>query len=189
MDAFTIVLIVAMVAIFYFMVLRPNKKRQEQQKRTINELTEGTTVLLQNGFYATFIRREGENAVVELSEGEEVLVLNQLIARPTPDVKLPHQQIDDLNEWPVLDSDPGLHDDRIGEFPHAEQDDLDRRLNEAAEASDTDPAAHADPTAQAEATPHSDATKPGDSAPDAKPGEGAPGTDEPGDPKADPKKN
>lgn len=172
MDAFTIVLIIAMVAIFYFLVLRPNKKRQEDQKRTINELTEGTTVLLQNGFYATFIRREGDNAVVELSEGEEVLVLNQLIARPTPDVKLPHQ-IDDEG-WPTLDQ--GLHDDlqvpddassladpvnSDESLDSDEPDDLDRRLDAAAAESDAA------------------STTEGENDAD----------DNPGDPEADPKKN
>ena len=78
-----LLLIVAMGAIFYFLMIRPQQKRMKAQQTVISELTAGTRVLLTSGVFAT-VRHLGERqAIVELAPGVEVTVVKGNIARPT----------------------------------------------------------------------------------------------------------
>ena len=78
-----ILLIVAMGAIFYFLLIRPGQKRAKKQQTVISELTPGTRVLLTSGVFAT-VRHLGERqAIVELAPGVEVTLVKGNIARPT----------------------------------------------------------------------------------------------------------
>ena len=54
-----LLLIVAMGAIFYFLMIRPQQKRMKAQQTVISELTPGTRVLLTSGVFAT-VRHLGE---------------------------------------------------------------------------------------------------------------------------------
>lgn len=78
-----LLLIVAMGAIFYFLLIRPQQKRLKAQQTVISELTPGTRVLLTSGVFAT-VRHLGERqAIVELAPGVEVTLVKGNIARPT----------------------------------------------------------------------------------------------------------
>ncbi len=78
-----LLLIVAMGAIFYFLMIRPQQKRMKAQQTVISELTPGTRVLLTSGVFAT-VRHLGERqAIVELAPGVEVTLVKGNIARPT----------------------------------------------------------------------------------------------------------
>ena len=44
-----------MVVAFYFLIIRPQKKRQQAMQKTMNELTPGTRVLLGSGLFGTVV--------------------------------------------------------------------------------------------------------------------------------------
>lgn len=77
----TLILIALMVAAFYFLIIRPNKKRQQAQIATMNSLTAGTRVLLTSGLFGTLVEVGQKQAVIELSPGVHLTVLKQAIAR------------------------------------------------------------------------------------------------------------
>ncbi len=77
----TLVLIALMVFAFYFLIIRPNKKRQQAQLRTLNSLTPGARVLLTSGVFGTLVEVGERQAVLELSPGVHLTVLKQAIAR------------------------------------------------------------------------------------------------------------
>jgi preprotein translocase subunit YajC len=77
----TIVLIGLMVVAFYFLMIRPQRKRQQKQQETLNALQPGTKVLLGSGVFGTIIRIGDKQAVLELSPGNELTVLKQAIVR------------------------------------------------------------------------------------------------------------
>lgn len=77
----TIVLIGLMVVAFYFLMIRPQRKRQQKQQETLNALQPGTKVLLGSGLFGTIIRIGDKQAVLELSPGHELTVLKQAIVR------------------------------------------------------------------------------------------------------------
>ena len=47
------VFIVAWIGIFYFLLIRPNKKRQKEQQNLLNSLKEGTEVITIGGIKGT----------------------------------------------------------------------------------------------------------------------------------------
>lgn len=77
----TIVLIGLMVVAFYFLMIRPQRKRQQKQQETLNQLQPGTRVLLGSGVFGTILRIGDKQAVLELSPGTELTVLKQAIVR------------------------------------------------------------------------------------------------------------
>jgi preprotein translocase subunit YajC len=73
--------LVLIVGMFYFMIIRPNKKRMDDQRVLLNSLTVGARVMLTAGIIGT-IRVIGETQiVVELAPGVEVTALKQVVAR------------------------------------------------------------------------------------------------------------
>ena len=60
----TLILIALMVVAFYFLIMRPQRKRQQAIQQTMNELTPGTRVMLGSGIFGTVVvgRREAGRA-------------------------------------------------------------------------------------------------------------------------------
>jgi preprotein translocase subunit YajC len=103
----TLVLIALMVVAFYFLIIRPNKKRQQAQLQTMNSLTPGTRVLLTSGVFGTLVEVGQKQAVVELSPGVHLTVLKQAIARAVRE----GDEDSPLDEDELLDDPAILADD------------------------------------------------------------------------------
>lgn len=71
---------IAIFAIMYFMMIRPQQKREKQRQEMINQLKKGDRVLLMSGFYGKVIK-PGENIfTIELGKGLQVEVERNAIA-------------------------------------------------------------------------------------------------------------
>lgn len=92
------VLIALMVFAFYFLIIRPNKKRQQAQLATMRSLTPGTRVLTTTGIFGTIVEIGEKQAVLETSPGSFLTVLKPAIAR----VVKPE---DEDSEWESVDDD------------------------------------------------------------------------------------
>nr|WP_294690807.1 preprotein translocase subunit YajC [uncultured Friedmanniella sp.] len=77
----TLVMIALMVFAFYFLILRPQKKRQQAIQATLNSLTPGSRVLLGSGLFGTIVSLGDRQAVLEISPGVQLTVLKQAIVR------------------------------------------------------------------------------------------------------------
>jgi preprotein translocase subunit YajC len=77
----TPILIALMVFAFYFLILRPQKKRQQAIQSTLNSLEPGSRVLLGSGLFGTITSIGDRQAVLEISPGVELTVLKQAIVR------------------------------------------------------------------------------------------------------------
>ena len=77
----TLILIALMVVAFYFLIMRPQKKRQQAIQKTMNELQPGTRVMLGSGLFGTLVSVGTKQVVLEVSPGVEMTVLKQAIAR------------------------------------------------------------------------------------------------------------
>ena len=77
----TLIMIALMVVAFYFLIMRPQRKRQQAIQKTMNELTPGTRVLLNSGIFGTVLAVGDRQALIELAPGVELTVLKQAIAR------------------------------------------------------------------------------------------------------------
>ena len=63
----TIVMIVLMVGVFYFMLIRPEKKRKKEAEDTRNSIKNGDTVITIGGIVGTVVDVKEEKFVIETS--------------------------------------------------------------------------------------------------------------------------
>ena len=67
-----IIMLVAMFAIFYFLLIRPQQKRAKQQKTLIGGLKVGDTVVSAGGLYGKIVVVEDTTITLEIATGVKV---------------------------------------------------------------------------------------------------------------------
>jgi preprotein translocase subunit YajC len=72
---------VALVAIFYFLIIRPQQQRQKQQQNTINSLEANVRVTTYGGILGTVTKVKDETVILRVAENVKIEVLNSAIAR------------------------------------------------------------------------------------------------------------
>ncbi len=82
MDQYsTLILIALMVVAFYFLIMRPQRRRQQEIQRTLSALVPGQRVMLSSGLFGTIAGVGAKQIVLEISPGIELTVLKQAVAR------------------------------------------------------------------------------------------------------------
>lgn len=72
--------LVAMFAIFYFLLIRPQQKRAKQHKEMINNLRRGDTVVTSGGLVGKVSKVVDDNeAQIEIAEGVKVKIMKQFV--------------------------------------------------------------------------------------------------------------
>lgn len=80
LDLPTILMLVGVVALFYFMLVRPQQKRTKQQQELMSALSTGDRVMTISGIVGT-VRYLGEKQVIiEISPGVEMTVVKGAIS-------------------------------------------------------------------------------------------------------------
>lgn len=77
----TFALIALMVVAFYMLILRPQKKRQQELQNTMNSLAPGTRIMTSSGLFGTVTAIGDKQLVMEISPGVELTVLKQAVSR------------------------------------------------------------------------------------------------------------
>ena len=118
-------LIALMVASCYFLIIRPNKKRQADAARLAETMTPGTRVMLNSGIYGT-VREVGERQVrIEIGPGQQVLVLKQAVLQViTPESQFAEDAVFGGTVAPGDDDHDGLLERGLQDPP---ADDVDPR--------------------------------------------------------------
>lgn len=60
----TIIIIVLWVAVFYFMLIRPQKKQQKQRNELNNSMEPGDNIMTTGGFYGTILDIVDDTTVI-----------------------------------------------------------------------------------------------------------------------------
>lgn len=102
----TLIFIALLVLAFYFLILRPQRKRQQAMQQTMNALSPGDRVMLASGLFGTVISVGSRQVVLEISPGAELTVLKQAVSRIVTDA-----DEDNLEEEEELDSDEAVVED------------------------------------------------------------------------------
>ena len=68
------IMMIAIFAIMYFFMIRPQQKRQKEIQNFQNTLTEGTQVFTSGGIYGTVKKIDLTNGIVEVKIAEGVVV-------------------------------------------------------------------------------------------------------------------
>ena len=77
----TLIFVVGLVVIFYFMLIRPQQKRMRQQMELMNSLRSGDDVMTSSGIYGTISEVEEDTVLLEVAEDVVIRVAKSAIAR------------------------------------------------------------------------------------------------------------
>ena len=72
--------------IFYFMVFRPQSRRQKEQRNLLSSLSKGDEILTSGGLIGkiTKVSAEDENIVIALNDNNEVMISRNFVVATLP---------------------------------------------------------------------------------------------------------
>jgi len=73
--------LVLMVAIFYFLLIRPQQRRVKQQRGLVDSLRVGDEVITIGGMFGTILDIEDETITLDAGAGTRLRYLKQAVAR------------------------------------------------------------------------------------------------------------
>lgn len=82
---FFLLIIVAVLALMYFVTIRPQRNRQRQVQQTQRDVVPGQRVRTTAGLYGTIVALDGNDVVLEVSPGVEMRFLRRAIMEVLPD--------------------------------------------------------------------------------------------------------
>ena len=85
-----ILMIAVFVAIFYFLIWRPQAKRAKEHRNLVDSLGVGSEVVFAGGLMGRITKIEGDFAVVELNRGNEVKIQRASVISVLPEGTLNH---------------------------------------------------------------------------------------------------
>jgi preprotein translocase subunit YajC len=97
-STMSILLIVGLIAIFYFMLIRPQQKRMRQQTELMSNLHTGDDVMTSSGIYGTVSEIEEETVLLEISEDVEIRVAKNSIVRNFTGHEEPEEETEEPEE-------------------------------------------------------------------------------------------
>jgi preprotein translocase subunit YajC len=101
----TLALVALMAAAFYFLIIRPQRRRQQAMQKTMSELEPGTRVMLGSGLFGTVVSVGEKQIVLEISPGAELTVVKQAVARVVTDADEDLEEPDEDDEPEDIDRD------------------------------------------------------------------------------------
>ena len=79
-----VVVMVLLLVVMYVLMIRPQRQRQAQQQAMIDGAGVGDDILTTGGIYGTIVEADGDDMVVELSEGLTVHMTRRAVAAVLP---------------------------------------------------------------------------------------------------------
>lgn len=73
--------LVLMVAIFYFLLIRPQQRRVKQQRSLVESLRIGDEVITIGGMFGTILEMDDETITLDAGAGTRLRYLRQAVAR------------------------------------------------------------------------------------------------------------
>jgi preprotein translocase subunit YajC len=103
----TILMLVAVAAAFYFLMIRPQQKRAKEQKEHMAALAVGSRIMTVHGIFGNIVELGDRQAIIELSPGVEMTILKQAISnQPVEDEFEYDDDAEAVAEQEDLDSGP-----------------------------------------------------------------------------------
>lgn len=76
----SIVMIVGFIAIFYFLIIRPQNKRQKETQKMLDTLKKGDEVVTIGGVHASVVSVEGDTVLLKVDENVKMKYNKSAIA-------------------------------------------------------------------------------------------------------------
>lgn len=95
----SLIFLALLIGIFYFMLIRPQKKRVEQHKQLVESVGIGDEVVTIGGIYATVVALGDDEIELEVSPGTRVRFVKSAIARRvTEELEEEEDEIGDMGD-------------------------------------------------------------------------------------------
>ena len=150
---FFLLIIVAVLALMYFVTIRPQRNRQRQVMQTQQGVQPGQRVRTTAGMYATVVEMDGNDVVLEVAPGIEMRFLRRAIMEVLPDE-------DEAGETGEYDSDTEAGPD--DEMTHDADGDATDEAGDSETAPVADTASEDETTQEAPAAPNANGKSPAD---------------------------
>jgi|SRR5437588_10342038 len=85
------ILILVLLAVMWFIVIRPQRRRQTEAQRLLASLEVGKEIVTAGGLYGTITRLDDDEARVKIADGVEVRVAKRAIAGVLSADEEPHE--------------------------------------------------------------------------------------------------
>jgi len=99
-------IIIVAFAFLWLVLVRPQKRRQVQQRKMLSELRPGQEVLTAGGIYGRVTRLAEEEVTVEIAPELEIRVARRAIAAVTPPDELEGETVPEPESAPEPDTAP-----------------------------------------------------------------------------------
>lgn len=100
--------LVALVLIFWFMVIRPQQRQRREMQTMLNELSVGADVMLTSGIFGRVVQIDDDALHVQVAEGTVVRVIRGAVARVIPqEVEQDAAEHDTPEHTPEIESGDG----------------------------------------------------------------------------------
>lgn len=98
-------MMVAIFAIFYFLLIRPQKKQQQKLAQSIASLKKGDKIIVAGGIVAEYIsdKEGGRVAIVKLGENTKIEIIKSSISAVVSDEVLNHNKEDKKDKKAIED--------------------------------------------------------------------------------------
>jgi preprotein translocase subunit YajC len=74
------IFIIALLALMYFMLIRPQGRRRQEQQRLLDTIAVGKEIVTAGGLYGTVTAVEGDEVRLEVADGVEVRIAKRAVA-------------------------------------------------------------------------------------------------------------
>ena len=125
-----LIVMVLLLGVMYVLMIRPQRKRQQDHQSMIDSCGVGEDVLTTGGIYGTVMQAEGDDLVVEIADGLTVHMTRRGIAAVLPpedaedevvDVDEVEDSVENADEGPITVDEEPVTADVEGEKATAER--------------------------------------------------------------------
>jgi preprotein translocase subunit YajC len=95
------IFILVLLAVFWFMLIRPQRRRQLESQRLLDSLAVGKEIVTAGGLYGTITALDDDEARVEIADGIEVRIAKRAIAGVLPDEEEPEELEEEEEQTPA----------------------------------------------------------------------------------------
>jgi preprotein translocase subunit YajC len=92
------IFILVLLVLMWFLLIRPQRRRQMETQRMINSVTVGSEVVTAGGLYGTVTALEDDEVHLEIADGIEVRVAKRAIAGKVSEDEEPDELEDEEEE-------------------------------------------------------------------------------------------
>ena len=81
----TVVMFAAIIAIFYFMIIRPQGRRQKERQKMLEAMKKGDKVITSGGIHGKIVAMEDKTVLLEISDNVKVKVEKSAVTTIIPE--------------------------------------------------------------------------------------------------------